>query len=117
MNDYIKGLFYDITDEYSEIDINYMPLPFNVGMPGDRHMIHVMVGRMVYPRHSFSSELDKESLEKIEAYNQKLNFVTNSLTVVMNRMIDDGHKITTYVLFPTSYSNAIIIEFIPKNKV
>jgi len=108
MNDYIKGLFYDITDEYSEIEINYMPLPFNVGMPGDRHMIHVMVGRMF-----MRNELDKESLEKIEAYNKKLTWVIDSLIVVMNRMIDDGHKITTYVLFPTSYSNAIVIEFIP----
>jgi hypothetical protein len=101
ISEYVKELFTDITDTYSDVVVDMLPRPFNIGMSGDRYMVLVKVGKIL---------IKHENLQAISEYNQKLISIFNDTLTAMNRMKDDGYEITTYALFPSSYSEYIVIE-------
>ena len=98
---YVKELFTDITDTYSDVVVDMLPTPFNIGMGGSRYTILVKVGKIL---------TREDNLQIISEYNQKLISIFNDTLTAMNRMKDDGYEITTYALFPSSYSEYIVIE-------
>jgi len=101
ISEYVKELFTDITDTYSDVVVDMLPTPFNIGMRGNRYMVLVKVGKIL---------IKNENLEAISEYNQKLISIFNDTLTAMNRMKDDGYEITTYALFPSSYPEYIVIE-------
>jgi hypothetical protein len=109
----VQELFTDIVD-FTDAEINILPISTDSTRANDgKYTIFINVGKVTSDEYYKFKKyfFNVNNLDVLKEYSKMLKIVIDESYVAMIRMIDMGFEITKYEMFPSGYSNSILIEF------